>query len=360
MRRGIVSWLVALMVEMGAWGVSALTREQLQQAEGPVREATTELLAALSRGEIMPAVAAEEVRILASQTESSAEAYLLLQGAFRLYVRAGEYRRVVEVSRHLSTRDYSARRLVGLIEGALKPVPRGVDVGELESHLRALKEEAARSRKRNMERRLTRALESWVVERFSTEEAKTLPAVLERMRKDSGSPLRMLVRCPLPVTGGEDFPLLPAMKFAGTTAAAVVARCAAEGEFTLRSHGTLQLFTRTAPVAQGGQLPKNFFAGDTARTLRQLKRIPIGFVAFDGNEPLDEALERMFLAVEDYGGTAGSGFDVLLRSEPNGKFPLLKTVRASDTTLYDALDLACRAAGATFEVCGNCIVVLPN
>lgn len=359
MSRVFAGWIAAFCLAGWALGGQALTREQLLKAEPQVREATAELVEALARGEVTPGEAAEQVRIMASQTMSPAEAYLLLQGTFRLYVRAGEYRRVVEVSRHLQMREYSAQMLSTLIEGALEPVPRGVDVGELEGYLQGLREAAARSRKRATERRLARALEAVQLEDFSTAEVGTLPEVLARVRRSFGVPLRLVARCPLPATGGEGFPELPVMKFKSATAAELVSRCASESEFTVRTHGALQLLTRTASLAKGVPLAKSFYSGNSAETVRRLKRIPIGFVAFDDNEPLDEALERLWLAVADHGGSGKMEFDLIMRSEPTGRFPLLKTVRAADTTLYDTLELACRTAGAMFEVRGQCVVVLP-
>ncbi len=123
-----------------------------------------------------------------------------------------------------------------------------------------------------------------------------------------------------------------------------------------RAHGRLRLFTRTEPFTASRPIETAFFAGNTAETIRRMKRIPIGFIAFDENEPLDEALERLFLTVADYAAETAA-FDLLLRSAPNGRYPLLHTLRASDTTLYDVLHLACRSAGVAFDVRGTCIIV---
>ena len=358
----LVRILLLLIVCGLSGGAGGLTRAQLLEAEPRVREATVDLVAGLAAGTCSPDEAAEASRILASQSESPAEEYLLLQGAFRLYVKAGEYVRVVEISRHLQNRGYSRTALLSLVEHALEPVPRGVNVGELDTLLRALKDDVARSRKQRLERRISRELAQAALPFFTTEGRPTVPDVLEAIRGmpqvKAGQPFHVVIRCPLPVTGGEGFPDLPVMTFTNTTAATVLSRCAKEGGFAVRTQGTLQFLTRSEPSARGSLPQPPFATGEAADTIRKMKRISIGFVAFEQDEPLDEALERLILAVFDDPAGQNADFDFVLRSRPTGRFPLLRTMRASDTTFYDVLDLACRTAGAIFEVRGRCIVVL--
>ena len=353
--RGGLSLLCVLMVgEVGAF-----TREQLVKAEPRVRAATEDLIEALQKGKMSPAEAAEESRIRASQTVSGAESYLLLQGAFRLFVQAGEYLRIVEVARHMQLRGFSSRSLVTLIEGALEPVPRGVDVGELEGYLRALKDDAARSQKVATERWVEAKLASRT-SRGGQSPDETILDLLARVRTTSQKDrvlFRTIVRCPLGPNGEDGFPVLPPVGGTKATLADELAQGAASGGFTMRAHGRLRLLTRTEPLGTLKPIGDIFGAGKASETARQLKRIRIGFVAFDENEPLDEALERLFLTVSDY--AAELDVDLILRSHPDGRFPLMRTARMSDTTLYDALDLACRSAGAAFEIRGGCVLVHP-
>ena len=355
-------WRGGLSLLCAGWALcaGALTREQLIKAEPQVRLATADLVAALQKGEMSPADAAEESRIRAMQTVSSAETYLLLQGAFRLFVKAEEYTRIVEVSRHLQLRGFSARSLVTLIEGALEPVPRGVNVGELERFLRALKDEVARAQKVATEQRVAAALSARLPPGGLSPQA-TLLDLLAQVRQTEPREkvlFRTIVRCPLGPHGEDGFPVLPPQVWTEGTRTEALVRGARTGGFSMRAHGRLRVFSRTAPVETLAPLGSAFVSGRASETIRRMKRIRIGFVAFDENEPLDEALERLFLAVADY--APEMDVDLILRSHPDGRFPLMKTARASDTTLYDALDLACRSAGVAFEVQGSCILVHPT
>ena len=84
-----------------------------------------------------------------------------------------------------------------------------------------------------------------------------------------------------------------------------------------------------------------------------MKECRLGFVAFDASEALPEAAERLFLTVCD---RAREGFDVVVLTSP-GKPSPLRTVRAADITLYDALGLLCDAADYRFEITGDWVVL---
>ena len=84
-----------------------------------------------------------------------------------------------------------------------------------------------------------------------------------------------------------------------------------------------------------------------------MKECRLGFVAFDASETLFEAAERLFLTVCD---RAREGFDAVVLAPP-GKPSSLRTVRAADITLYDALGLLCDAADYRFEITGDWVVL---
>ena len=98
-------------------------------------------------------------------------------------------------------------------------------------------------------------------------------------------------------------------------------------------------------------------AGNADETARKLKGCRLGFVAFDTSETLPEAAERLFLAVSY---RAREGFDVVVLTPPDGKSPPLRTVRAADVALYDALGLLCDAADYRFEIKGSWVVLSPQ
>ena len=135
------------------------SRAELEAAEDGVREVVQDVLDDLHDGKLTRAEAAEEVRIRASHAESAAE-YLLLQGAFRLFMRAGEYPRAADLLRHMHDREFSPEALASLAEQALEPVPRGVPVAGLDGLLATLHDEIAHARKRTAEQELGNAVDN--------------------------------------------------------------------------------------------------------------------------------------------------------------------------------------------------------
>ena len=352
------SVLLLAFAVLAAWTAGAApTRAELLKAEADVRAATAELLEGLARGERTRDEVAEAVRIMASQTAEPAEEYLFLQGAFRLLVRAGEYVRAVDVLRRMQRREFPAEALADLVGRALEPVPRGTDVGELEPLLSALREEAAQRRRQRAARRVDAALARTRLPSFAVAAGEVLPDMLDRVRGElraRGEPaFGIVLRCPLAADGSEDFPVLPALRFEDVALAEVLARGARAGAFTVRAQGDLRLFA----AANGGAAAPaaSFFKGDGEATASRLKRIRIRFAAFGADEALDAAVERLLLTVAD----ETAGVDAVLRAPPDGRFPRLETLRVSDTTLFDLLDLVARSAGYRFEVRGGCVVLRP-
>ena len=354
-RPGILLAFAAL----SAWTAGAApTRAELLKAETDVRAATAELLDGLARGERTRDEVAEAVRIMASQTAEPAEEYLFLQGAFRLFVRAGEYVRAVDVLRRMQRREFPPEALADLVGRALEPVPRGTDVGELEPLLDALREESVQRRRQAAARRIGRALAETRPPAFAVAEGESLPDVLVRIRRQvrsAGGPgFGLFLRVPLAADGSEGFPALPALQVADTPLADVLARGVRAGAFRMRAQGDRLFFACPAGAAStvsGADLS----AGDGEATARRLKRIRIRFAAFGADEALDAAVERLLLAVAD----EAQDVDVLLRAAPDGTFPRMGTLRVSDTTLFDLLGLAAESVGYRFDVRGTCLVLRP-
>lgn len=336
---------------------AAPTRADLLKAEADVRAATAELLDGLSRGERTRDEVAEAVRIMASQTAEPAEEYLFLQGAFRLFVRAGEYVRAVDVLRRMQRREFPPEALADLVGRALEPVPRGTDVGELEPLLAALREEAAQRRRQRSARRIDAALAGTRPPVFAVGDGEPLPDILVRIRRQvraaGGPDFGIFLRVPLSADGSEGFPALPALEVKDAPLAEVLARGVRAGAFRMRPQGDRLFFACPSGAAAGGDA---LFAGDGEATARRLKRIRIRFAAFGADEALDAAVERLLLAVAD----EAQGVDVLLRAAPDGTFPRMGTLRVSDTTLFDLLLLAAESVGYAFEVRGACIVLRPG
>ena len=141
---------ILLLVSCAALSAAAEpspTRAELETAEKEVREIVEDILEDLQSGEITRAEAAEEARIRASQVEKPAEEYLLLQGAFQLFMRAREYPRAADLLRHMHAREFPPEALVSLAEQALEPVPRGEPVAGLDAFVdRACAEAGGRAR----------------------------------------------------------------------------------------------------------------------------------------------------------------------------------------------------------------------
>lgn len=369
-RGGVVTWRVLLCCMMAfagfpGWGGEGRivpSRSDLLKAEPNVREATKDLLEGLARGEMTRAEVAEEVRIMGSQTGDLAEEYLLLQGAFRLFVRDGAYVRAAEMLRHMREREFPVEALVDLVEGALEPVPRGVDTEGLDESLRNLREALARERCQAAENGIARGLETVLLPARSADATDTFPEFLEHVRtalRAEGKPVfRFVLRCPRIGTGDGRFPVVPVGNAGNVRLSSALARVCGMDDYAMRVHGPLRFFTRTAPIGPDGPLRSVAFAGDAEATARRMKRIRLGFVAFDGNEPLDVAVERLLRAVVDQGRLSdGIDFDVVLRAAPDGRFPCVQTLRAADTTLYDAISLLCTGAGCDFRIRGDCVVI---
>ncbi len=114
--------LVAIAVAASAMP----TPEQTMEAERVVRELLREDQAALKRGRKTRAEVAGSALALAGQTESEAAKFLLMKGAYSLYVRAGEFDRAVETLGSLKAAipDIPPDRMAGIIEAPLLGAPR--------------------------------------------------------------------------------------------------------------------------------------------------------------------------------------------------------------------------------------------
>ena len=83
-------WLVA-GIALAATVCAMPTRQQLLQAQPLVNDLTADDLRALKAKEKTPGDVAAAHLDLADKAETEAGKYLLLQGAFRLYARSGDY-----------------------------------------------------------------------------------------------------------------------------------------------------------------------------------------------------------------------------------------------------------------------------
>ena len=84
--------LVMLVAAGAAMAAAAMpTKQELQKAQAMVNDVTAADLAALKTKSKTPAEVAAKHMELAAQAGSEAEKYLLLQGAFKLYAKAGDY-----------------------------------------------------------------------------------------------------------------------------------------------------------------------------------------------------------------------------------------------------------------------------
>ena len=333
------------------------SRAELEAAEDGVREVVQDVLDDLHDGKLTRAEAAEEVRIRASHAESAAEEYLLLQGAFRLFMRAGEYPRAVDLLRHMHAREFPPEALASLAEQALEPVPRGVSVAGLDALLATLRDEIAHVRKQRAEQELGEAFNRITVPHFSSGSDGTLLDVAESLRAcvlEHGGPRFHVFLLSASAEGG--VPALPPLQMTNATLRVLLNAACGVGGWMRRGHGRAVLLTRK-PGAPTGHTGKIRSSGNADETARKLKDCRLGFVAFDPSETLPEAAERLFLAVSD---RAREGFDLVVLTPPDGTPPPLRTVRAADITLYDALGLLCDAVGYRLEIKGDWVVLSPR
>lgn len=344
-------------------GFSGITRTDLLKAEPEIRKVTEDLLDDLADGKITRAEAANAARIMASQTDDDAEAYLLFQGAFRLLVRAGDYAQAAEILRHMRTREFSPEALWALARRALESVSRGTNVGNLEVVLADLEAEVIRLRTQAAEQRVENILSCPLAE-FKFEGRKTIVEGLDGLRShlpcSATNRFQYIVRCPLADSGTEDLPVLSEKLEVKCTGAELLKAICSDAELTMRTHGGIRLVSRTLPVVVAQRGKEASSAERTQETERLLKRIRIGFAAFDENERLDEAVERLILTLSDQDAQGCLDFDLLLRSPPEGRFPLIRTVRVADSTLYDTLSHLCTAANCMLSIRGRWVMVVPR
>ena len=349
--------LVCACVALSAAAELSPSRAELEAAADGVREMVRDVLNGLREGTLTRAEAAEEVRIRASHAERVAEEYLLLQGAFRLFMRAGEYPRAADLLRHMHAREFPPEALASLAEQALEPVPRGVPVAGLDGLLATLHDEIAHARKRKAEQELGEAFDRLRLPDFSSFPDGTVLDVAERVRarvlEQGGSRFNVYLQA---ASDGGGIPALPPLQLTNQTLRALFDAAGGAGGWTRRVHGRALMFSRR-PDAAGGRTGKIRPAGDADETARKLKDCRLGFVAFDASESLPEAAERLFLAVSD---RAREGFDLVVLTPPDGSSPPLRTVRAADIALYDALGLLCDAADYRFEIKGCWVVLSPR
>ena len=341
------------------------SRTDLLKAEPEVRKATRGILDDLGKGRITRLEAAEAVRIMGSQSADPAEEYLFFQGAFRLFVRAGEYSRAGEVLRHMRSREFPMEALVDLVDQALDPIPRGVDTGDLDEVQAVVRDDLARRRRLLEESEVTEALKRICPPQGDSEVVCTAPEFMEQMLgtlRDGGGPVfRYVLRCPMIGGNYDDFPVVSCDSAGDTTLAATLTRFCDEGKYVERVHGSLRFLTRTMPIENTCPVRRIAFAGNAEETAHRMKRIRLGFVAFDGNETIDEAVERLLRAVVDQGRPSERiDFNVILRSPANGQFPRMKTLRAVDTTLFDSISLVCSGVGYSLQIRGDFVIVSPK
>ena len=332
------------------------SRAELEAAEDGVREVVQDVLDDLHDGKLTRAEAAEEVRIRASHAESAAE-YLLLQGAFRLFMRAGEYPRAADLLRHMHDREFPPEALASLAEQALEPVPRGVPVAGLDGLLATLHDEIAHARKRTAEQELGNAFDNLSLPRFSSGRDGTILDMLESVRaciREHDGPRFNVFLQAESADGG--IPALPPLQVEKVRVRQLFDKVCQTGGWTRRVHGRALMLTRK-PGAPAGHTGEIRSSGNAEETARKLKECRLGFVAFDTSETLPEAAERLFLAVSY---RAREGFDLVVLTPPDGKSPPLRTVRAADIALYDALGLLCDAAGYRLEIKGSWVVLSPR
>ena len=349
--------LVCACAACSATAAPSPSRAELEAAEGGVHEIVKDVIAGLRAGSLTRTEAAEEVRIRASHAEGTAEEYLLLQGAFRLFMRAGDYPRAVDLLRHMHDREFPPEALASLAEQALEPVPRGVSVAGLDALVATLHDEIAHARKRTAEQKLGTAFDNLSLPRFSSGRDGTILDMLERVRaciREHDGPRFNVFLQAESATG--DIPALPPLQMENIRLRELFDKVCQAGGWNRRIHGRALLLTRKPGTSTdlAGVIRSS---GNAEETARKLKECRLGFVAFDASETLPEAAERLFLAVSY---RAREGFDMVVLTPPEGSSPPLRTVRAADIALYDALGLLCDAAGYRFEIKGSWVVLSPR
>ena len=259
--------------------------------------------------------------------------------------------------RHMHAREFPPEALASLAEQALEPVPRGVPVAGLDALLATLRDEIAHVRKQRAEQELGEAFNRITVPHFSSGSDGTLLDVAESLRAcvlEHGGPRFHVFLLSASAEGG--VPALPPLQMTNATLRVLLNAACGAGGWKRRIHGRALLLTRT-PGAPTGHTGKIRSSGNADETARKLKDCRLGFVAFDPSETLPEAAERLFLAVSD---RAREGFDLVVLTPPDGTPPPLRTVRAADITLYDALGLLCDAVGYRLEIKGDWVVLSPR
>ena len=102
------------------------TQEETKRVEPLVMDLMRDDQAALKSGKKTRAEVAESAMTLADQAESEAAKFLLMKGAFNLYVRAGEFDKAIETLQGLQTAipDMPPADMAKIIESSLRAVPR--------------------------------------------------------------------------------------------------------------------------------------------------------------------------------------------------------------------------------------------
>lgn len=118
----ILSGLVALAATANAMP----TQEETKKVEPLVMDLMRADQADLKNGKKTRVEVAESAMALADQAESEAAKFLLMKGAFSLYVRAGEFDKAIETLQNLQTAipDMPPDNLAKIIETSLRVVPR--------------------------------------------------------------------------------------------------------------------------------------------------------------------------------------------------------------------------------------------
>ena len=100
------------------------TKQQLVQAQQLVNDLTADDLRALKSKEKTPGDVASAHLALADKADTEAGKYLLLQGAFRLYARSGDYTAAADVLARMrcEVTDLPPEIVVGLVNNEMRRV----------------------------------------------------------------------------------------------------------------------------------------------------------------------------------------------------------------------------------------------